>query len=115
MSKVFTGIFQVVIPCPSEGKETNEPMISPMPVSKKGGTLESRVASDASEAHKKIAPRVKRSAFIPKVYGTKLMGRKNKESPKKQKVFSKKTPYTPVSARIGVYLNPVREWKDTKE
>jgi hypothetical protein len=39
----------------------------------------------------------------------------NEESPKKQKVFSKNTPYTPVSARIGVYLNPVREWKDTKE
>jgi hypothetical protein len=36
--------------------------------------LESKDASDANEAHKKIAPRVKRSAFIPKVYGTKVTG-----------------------------------------
>jgi hypothetical protein len=34
---------------------------------------------------------------------------------KKQKVFSKNTPYTPVSARIGVYFIPKTEWKDTKE
>jgi hypothetical protein len=77
--------------------------------------LESKVASEANDAHKTIAPRVKRSAFIPKVYGTKLGGRIKQKSPKKQKVFSKNTPYTPVSARISVYLNPVREWKDTKE
>jgi hypothetical protein len=55
--------------------------------------LESSVASEANEAHKKIAPRVKRSAFIPKVYGTKLEGRKNYESPKNKKFFQK-TPLT---------------------
>jgi hypothetical protein len=52
---------------------------------------------------------------MPKVYGTKLEGRKKLRKSKKQKVFSKNTPYSPVSSRIGVYLNPVREWKDTKE
>jgi hypothetical protein len=77
--------------------------------------LESSVASEANEAHKKIAPRVKRSAFIPKVYGTKLGGRKKLRKSKKQKVFSKNTPYSPVSSRIGVYFIPKREWKDTKE
>jgi len=47
--------------------------------------------------------------------GLNLGVRKKLRKSKKQKVFSKNTPYTPVLARIGVYLNPVREWKDTKE
>jgi hypothetical protein len=33
----------------------------------------------------------------------------------KTKSFFKNPPYTPVSARIGVYFVPKREWKDTKE
>jgi hypothetical protein len=115
MSNVFTGIFHGVIPDLSSGSETNAPIIRPIPVSKKGGTLESRVASAANEAHKKIAPRVNRSAFIPKVYGTKVRARKKPIKSKKTKSFSKNTPYSPVSSRIGVYLNPVREWKNTKE
>jgi len=92
MSKVFIGIFQGVIPDLSAGNETNAPIISPIPVNKKGGTLESRVASEANEAHKKIAPRVNRSAFIPKVYGTKLEGRKKQRKSKKTKSFFKKHP-----------------------
>ena len=115
MSNVFSGIFHGVNPNLSEGIETNAPINRPIPVSKKGGMLESSVASEANEAHKKIAPRVKRSAFIPKVYGTKLGVRKKLRKSKKQKVFSKNTPYSPVSSRIGVYLNHVREWKNTKE
>jgi hypothetical protein len=50
-------------------------MIKPMPVSRKGGMSESRVASDAKDAQRTIAPRVKRSGFIPKVYGTKVKGK----------------------------------------
>jgi hypothetical protein len=104
-----------LIPNLSEGIETIAPITRPIPVSNKGGMSESSVASEANEAHKTIAPRVKRSAFIPKVYGTKMGPKKLQKSPKNQKVFSKNTPYTPVSARIGVYLTPGREWKDTKE
>ena len=115
MNKVFTGIFQGFRPDLSEGKETTAPIIKPIPVSKNGGMSESNVAREANDAHKNIAPRVKRSAFIPKVYGTKLGVKKAKRKPKKQKVFSKNTPYTPESARISVYLTPGREWKDTKE
>jgi hypothetical protein len=68
------GIFHGVNPDLSAGKETSAPMIKPIPVNKKGGTLESKVTREANEAHKKIAPSVKRSAFIPKVYGTKVQG-----------------------------------------
>jgi hypothetical protein len=46
--------------------------------------------------------------------GQKYRGNKNKKV-QKQKVFSKNTPYSPVSSRIGVYFIPRREWKDTKE
>ena len=53
------------------GNDTAAPIIKPIPVNKKGGMLESRVASEANDAHKTTAPRVKKSAFIPKVYGTK--------------------------------------------
>jgi hypothetical protein len=111
----LSGIFQGVSPYLSDGKETNAPIMSPIPVNKKGGMLESKVASEASDAHKKIAPRVKRSAFILKVYGTKQKRKGLQKSPKKQKDFCKNTPYTPVSARIGVSFNRGREWKDTKE
>jgi hypothetical protein len=89
-------------------------IIKPIPVNRKGGILESKVASEARDAHKTIAPRVNKSALIPKVYGTKLEGKINKESPK-QKVFLKNPPYSPVSSRIGVYFIPEREWKNTKE
>jgi hypothetical protein len=78
MSKVFRGTFQGLIPDLSAGSETSPPIIKPIPVRRKGGMSESRVAREANEAHKKIAPRVKRSAFIPKVYGTKLI-EKNSE------------------------------------
>jgi hypothetical protein len=80
--------------------------------------LERRVASDANDAQRMIAPRVRRSAFIPKVYGTKQLEKiikKVQKKSKKQKTFSKTPPYTPVKAWIGVYLIPSREWKDTKE
>jgi hypothetical protein len=60
--------------------------------------LESSVASEANEAHKKIAPKVKRSAFIPKVYGTKLGVRKKLRKSKKTKSFFKKHP---LHASIG--------------
>ena len=97
MSNVFSGIFHGVNPNLSEGIETNAPINRPIPVSKKGGILESSVASEANEAHKKIAPRVKRSAFIPKVYGTKLGGRKTKKVQKTKSFFKKH----PLHASIG--------------
>jgi hypothetical protein len=53
-----------------------------MPVKRNGGMSESNVASDAKVAQSKTAPRVKRSAFIPKVYGTKLLPKVNEKSPK---------------------------------
>jgi hypothetical protein len=46
-------------------------MIRPIPVRRKGGKSERSVASEAKDAQRIIAPKVKRSAFIPKVYGTK--------------------------------------------
>jgi hypothetical protein len=61
-------------------------MTKPIPVNRKGGMLESKVASDAKDAQRTIAPRVNKSAFIPKVYGTKVKGKKTRKS-KKQKVF----------------------------
>jgi hypothetical protein len=111
----LSGIFQGVNPDLSDGKETIAPMIKPMPVSRKGGISESKVASEARDAHKTMAPRVKRSALIPKVYGTKLMWKINEKSPKNKKFFQKNTPYSPVSSRIGVSFNRGGEWKDTKE
>jgi hypothetical protein len=108
-----------LIPNLSDGIETAAPMIRPIPVSNNGGISESSVTSEARDAHKKIAPSVSKSAFIPKVYGTKNIEKKKSRKAhkkwKKQKVFSKNTPYTPVSARIGVYFIPKTEWKDTKE
>jgi hypothetical protein len=89
----LSGIFQGANPDLSAGKETSAPIINPIPVNKKGGMLESRVASEARDAHKTIAPRVKRSAFIPKVYGTKPKGKINEKS-QKTKSFFEKTPLT---------------------
>jgi hypothetical protein len=99
----------------SAGNETAAPIISPIPVSKKGGIPESSVAREANDAQRIIAPRVNRSAFIPKVYGTKVHQKSYEKKSKNKKYFQKNTPYTPVMTWIGVYLNPVREWKDTKE
>jgi hypothetical protein len=66
-------------------------MTKPIPVNRKGGMLESKVASDAKDAQRTIAPRVNKSAFIPKVYGTKVKGKKNKKV-QKTKSFLKKHP-----------------------
>jgi hypothetical protein len=55
------------------GNETAAPIIRPIPVNKKGGMSESSVTSEAKDAQRIIAPRVKKSAFIPKVYGERLI------------------------------------------
>ena len=51
---------------PESGKEISDPKIKPIPVRRKGGMSESRVARVASEAHRTIAPSAKRSALIVK-------------------------------------------------
>jgi hypothetical protein len=61
--------------------------MSPIPVSKKGGISESNVASEAKDAQRKMAPRVNRSAFIPKVYGTKVHQKSSIEKYKNKKYF----------------------------
>jgi hypothetical protein len=62
---------------------------------------ESSVTNEAKDAQSKIAPRVKKSAFIPKVYGTKTLKNKSQEKSKKTiktKCFFKKHP---IHASIG--------------
>jgi hypothetical protein len=76
-------------------------MIRPIPVSNNGGISESSVTSEAKDAHKKIAPSVSKSAFIPKVYGTKNIekkkSRKAHKNGKNKKFFQK----PPIHASIG--------------
>ena len=53
---LFNGIFQEEILNPDSGIEIRAPIVSPIPVSKKGGMSESKVAKVARDAHSAIAP-----------------------------------------------------------
>jgi hypothetical protein len=84
------------------GREMVAPISRPIPVKRNGGISESNVARDAKVAQSETAPRVKRFAFIPKVYGTKLAPKVDKKSLKNilkiKKIFKK----YPLHASIGV-------------
>jgi hypothetical protein len=60
------GTFQAESLNPDSGSEINEPMTNPIPVKRKGGMSESKVARVASDAQRTIAPSAKRSALMPK-------------------------------------------------
>jgi hypothetical protein len=52
---------------PESGREINDPITRPIPVSRNGGMLESEVARAASDAQSTIAPIAKRSDLMTKI------------------------------------------------